>query len=147
MSDKDIYILGISAFYHDSAAAVVVDGDKLGHAALELPQVIRAARDRWGNDVLAADNPATLDRRAIAQRVFRPDEIGKADLAYWESVTHPQIGSQILAELEKLRRNMGWPALAPGCFDALRAVAGAAASTLRPDSGEDDGLVSNTKGH
>ena len=82
--------------------AVVLDGDKLGHAVLELPAVIQAARQRWGDEVLAAHEPPALDRGAIASRVFRPDEIGKADLEYWESVMHPQIGLQIESKLDKL---------------------------------------------
>ncbi len=51
----------------------VVDCDKLGHAALGMPEVVRELRKRWGLEILNANG--SPNRRAIAAIVFeRPDE-------------------------------------------------------------------------
>jgi dephospho-CoA kinase len=82
--------------------AHVIDGDKLGHQVLELPVVVQAAVDHWGPEAVGGNGQ--LDRRFVAQRVFKPSEKGKSDLEFWEGVTHPQITTileQLLSELPK----------------------------------------------
>jgi dephospho-CoA kinase len=64
----------------------VIDCDKLGHVALELPEVKEKLRSRWGEAVFTADG--TVSRRAVAGVVF-----GTAGEREWlESVVFPQIG-------------------------------------------------------
>ena len=65
------------------------DADRAGHRALEDPQVVAAAVSRWGREVL--DEHGAIRRPAVAQRVFRPDPAGRADLEFLESQTHPLI--------------------------------------------------------
>ena len=61
-----------------SLGAEVIDADRLGHEVLDDPEVIAAAIDRWGNEIL--DQAGRLDRRAIAAHVFPTGD---------EQVDHP----------------------------------------------------------
>ena len=64
----------------------VIDCDKLGHAALEQPEVKNKLRARWGDAVFNAD--ATVNRRAVAGVVF-----GTPGEREWlEGVVFPVIG-------------------------------------------------------
>ncbi len=70
--------------------AEVLDADQIGHHALaEDPAVQESLRRRWGPEVFASDG--NVDRKAVAKRVFRPDEAGDADRKFLESLLHPQI--------------------------------------------------------
>ncbi len=85
---------GIGAGKSAAAAAMarrgglVVDGDRLGHAALELPEVKQLLVARWGEAVLKPDG--TANRRAIAGIVFNDP----AELKVLEGMVFPYIGQQ-----------------------------------------------------
>ena len=65
----------------------VIDCDKLGHVALEQPDVKEKLRERWGERMLASDG--TVHRRAVAGVVFNtPDE-----RRWLEGVVFPVIGT------------------------------------------------------
>ena len=69
-----------------------VDCDRLGHEALELPEVIEQLLTRWGTRILHADG--TANRKAIGGIVFADP----TERTFLESVVFPAIG--ILARRE-----------------------------------------------
>lgn len=73
----------------------VVDCDKLGHVALEVPGVKRQLVERWGERILHSDGAA--NRRAIAGIVFDTP----SERAWLESVVFPVIGGLATAEIGK----------------------------------------------
>jgi dephospho-CoA kinase len=72
-----------------------VDCDKLGHVALEVPDVKRELTERWGGRVLNPDG--TANRRAIAGIVF--DTPGERE--WLEGVVFPVIGGLATAGIRK----------------------------------------------
>jgi dephospho-CoA kinase len=90
---------GIGAGKSAAAAAMarrggrVVDGDRLGHEALELSDVKRQLVERWGERVLKPNGAA--NRRAIAGIVF--DE--PAELKALEAMVFPHIGRRARDEI------------------------------------------------
>lgn len=79
--------------------AVVVHADQLGHEVLTEPEVIAAARERWGEEVL--DAAGQLRREAIAARVFAPPPAGPAEKRFLERLTHPRIGRRVEAAIDQ----------------------------------------------
>lgn len=77
--------------------AVVVDADRIGHEVLEDEEVKQLIRNRWGEGVLYADG--RVDRKALASRVFRRTQSGKAALAELEEITHPRISCKLIEKL------------------------------------------------
>jgi dephospho-CoA kinase len=90
---------GIGAGKSAAAAAMarrggrVVDGDRLGHEALELPDVKRQLVERWGKRVLKPNGAA--NRRAIAGIVF--DDA--TELKALEGMVFPHIGRRAREEI------------------------------------------------
>ena len=90
---------GIGAGKSAAAAAMarrggrVVDGDRLGHQALELPDVKRQLVERWGKRVLKPNGAA--NRRAIAGIVFDDP----AELKALEAMVFPHIGHRARDEI------------------------------------------------
>lgn len=90
---------GIGAGKSAAAAAMarrggrVVDGDRLGHEALELPDVKRQLVERWGDRVLKPNGAA--NRRAIAGIVF-DDPV---ELKALEAMVFPHIGRRAREEI------------------------------------------------
>lgn len=64
----------------------VIDCDKLGHLALEQPDVKQKLRERWGGAVFNPDD--SVNRRAVAGVVFGTP----AEREWLESVVFPEIG-------------------------------------------------------
>ena len=64
----------------------VIDCDKLGHVALEQPEVKEKLRERWGDAVFNPDGG--VNRRAVAGVVFGTP----AEREWLESVVFPEIG-------------------------------------------------------
>ena len=85
--------------------AVIIDGDRLGHQVLKHPDVIQAARDRWGAAVVTADG--AIDRAAVARRVFGGDADATRELAYWEACTHPRITRRLKQRMAELSQQNG----------------------------------------
>ncbi|MDZ7616180.1 MAG: dephospho-CoA kinase [Patescibacteria group bacterium] len=69
--------------------AGVVDADRLGHAALDEPEVRAALSVRWGGGVFLPDG--TVHRKRVAEIVFDPAEEGAIERAFLERVVHPWI--------------------------------------------------------
>jgi dephospho-CoA kinase len=78
--------------------AVVLDADRAGHEALRLPEIEAAARQRWGNAVFGRDGH--IDRPLLARIVFTPSPEGSRERKYLESLTHPEIGRRLQAQVE-----------------------------------------------
>jgi dephospho-CoA kinase len=74
--------------------ARTLDADKIGHAVLaEDAEVRQAIVGRWGPGVVAADG--SIDRKAVAQRVFAPGDAGGAELEFLEELLHPRIRQRL----------------------------------------------------
>lgn len=92
---------GIGAGKSAAAAAMarrggaVIDADRLGHAALEQPEVRRQLVARWGERVLKPDGSA--NRRAIAGIVFN----NPPELRALEGMVFPYIGRRAREEIVK----------------------------------------------
>jgi dephospho-CoA kinase len=81
--------------------AGLLDADRAGHAVLnEDPAVRKAVVDRWGTGILAADG--SIDRAAIAKRVFGNSTAERENLEFLESLLHPRIGKKLEAEGRRL---------------------------------------------
>jgi dephospho-CoA kinase len=78
--------------------AVVLDADRAGHETLRLPEIIAAAKARWGEGVLDPDGQ--INRLQLAKIVFAPPPAGAEERRYLESLTHPEIGRRLAAEAE-----------------------------------------------
>jgi dephospho-CoA kinase len=87
----------------------VIDCDKLGHLALELPEVKEELRAQWGDGVFNPDG--TVNRRAVAGVVFGTP----AEREWLESVVFPEIGR--LAD-ERIRAADADPAVRFSVLDA-----------------------------
>jgi len=75
--------------------AVVLEGDRLGHAVLERPEVAAAVRARFGPDC-AADG--RVDRAALGRRVFGDAE----ELSALDAITHGPLCALMEQELAPL---------------------------------------------
>ena len=70
--------------------AGLLDADRAGHAVLaEDDDVRNALRQRWGDAVFAPDG--SVDRAAVAERVFAEGDEARADREFLEGLTHPRI--------------------------------------------------------
>lgn len=67
----------------------IIDADKLGHQALELPNVKEKLRHRFGDEIFDADG--NVIRARLAKRVFGEDSATRAARADLEAITHPEI--------------------------------------------------------
>lgn len=81
--------------------AVVLDADRHAHAVLADPEVVQRLAERWGDEVVATDG--TLNRPAVAKRVFGDSEAAVADREFLESLVHPRVRQALRAELETAR--------------------------------------------
>jgi dephospho-CoA kinase len=80
--------------------AGVLDADRAGHAVLaEDADVQDALRQRWGDAVFAADG--SIDRAAVAERVFAEGQAGEAEREFLEALVHPRIGRRLEAAKER----------------------------------------------
>ena len=78
--------------------ALILNADRAGHEALRLPEIEAAARQRWGNEVF--DGDGHIDRSKLAKIVFAPPSDGPRERKYLESLTHPEIGRRLAAQVE-----------------------------------------------
>lgn len=87
--------------------AGVLDADRAGHEVLRMPEVERAARERWGEAVFGPDGH--IDRPKLAAIVFAPPPKGPEERRFLEELTHPRIG-RVLEEEAKGLAAAGFPA-------------------------------------
>ncbi len=81
--------------------ALVVDADKLGHEALEQPEIRQKVLDRWGKRGNLLKPDGRLDRRAIAGIVFN----NPAERSALEVMVFPDIGRRALEEIESAQQD------------------------------------------
>lgn len=80
--------------------AALLDADRTGHAVLEQDADVRqTVLGRWGNAILAPD--ASIDRAAIAERIFAQTEAGAADRKFLEDLLHPRIRRRLNQERDQ----------------------------------------------
>jgi dephospho-CoA kinase len=79
--------------------AGVLDADAAGHAALRLPAVEAAARQRWGGRVFGPDG--RIDRARLAEVVFAPTAAAAAERAFLEQLTHPEIARLLARQTDQ----------------------------------------------
>ena len=80
--------------------AGVLDADRAGHEALQLPRIEAAARKRWGRRIFGPDG--RIDRPRLAEIVFADPPEGTREREYLEQLTHPEIGRLLRREAERL---------------------------------------------
>jgi dephospho-CoA kinase len=76
--------------------AGLLDADRAGHAVLADDDVMSALRERWGAAVFAADG--SVNRAAVADRVFGRSETEAADRQFLEDLLHLRIRRRLEAE-------------------------------------------------
>jgi len=82
---------------------VVLDADGAGHEVLELPEVRDALGARWGLDIF--DSEGRVDRRAVARKVFDPQDVDRIELHFLEEITHPLIRDRLQARIDSVRKH------------------------------------------
>ncbi|MDB5388277.1 MAG: Dephospho-CoA kinase [Planctomycetaceae bacterium] len=88
---------------------VIVDADVVGHRLLLRPEIRQRIRERFGDEVFAADG--SIQRRSLAKMVFgdSPEQVrSKADL---EAIVHPPLAAELQQQITA--------AQAAGCADAI----------------------------
>ena len=80
--------------------ATVLSADEIGHQILREPEILKAAEERWGSDVI--DPNGEIDRQRLATIVFS-EKGSREELRFLEQLTHPRIKSHCLAEINRLR--------------------------------------------
>jgi len=77
-----------------------LDCDQVAHQVLQLPEVVRAIRQRWGDRVL--DPSGQVDRQQVAKIVFAPTSEGRKERKFLEQLTHPLIADRITQQRDQL---------------------------------------------
>jgi dephospho-CoA kinase len=86
----------------------ILDADRAGHETLRLSHVVKAARNRWGEKVLAPNGQ--IDRNRLAEIVFTPGEEAERERKYLEGLTHPEIAFRLMLEANRMTAS-GVPAV------------------------------------
>jgi dephospho-CoA kinase len=89
--------------------AIVLDADKTGHEVLEESAIQEAIRRTWGDDVFSPEG--SVNRTAMARRVFASPPDGPRELAQLEQITHPRIGARLKEQIEQLASQGDVPAV------------------------------------
>jgi dephospho-CoA kinase len=77
----------------------VIDADRIGHEVLKIPEVKAQMVAEWGPGILKSDGE--INRRAVAEIVFRPDGDERAHHRLTE-IGRPFLWTRVRQELEKL---------------------------------------------
>jgi dephospho-CoA kinase len=85
--------------------ATVLDADRVGHAVLREPEVIRQLHERWGAKVL--DSAGQIIRREVARIVFAPGK--ESERVFLEQLTHPRIRQRLMQELAEAQASPSSP--------------------------------------
>ncbi|MGE3314605.1 MAG: dephospho-CoA kinase [Planctomycetaceae bacterium] len=83
----------------DSGRFAVINGDDLGHQALNNTLVRFGIRKHFGDSVF--DETGSVNRAALGRRVFGPEEQNRLDKLALEKIVHPYIREGIVQEIEK----------------------------------------------
>lgn len=80
--------------------AEILDADSIGHAVLDLPEIISEVQQMWPKVKLV---DGRIDRKSLAHIVFR-DTDHQLHLLQLERITHPLIGQRIDQRLTELKQ-------------------------------------------
>ena len=75
--------------------ALVLDGDRAGHAVLRESDVIATLKSRWGDSIL--DSAGQISRREVAKIVFAAGN--QAEKEFLEQLAHPRIQMRLQQEM------------------------------------------------
>ena len=75
--------------------ALVLDGDRAGHAVLRESDVIATLKNRWGDKIL--DSAGQISRKEVAKIVFAAGN--QAEKEFLEQLTHPRIQMRLQQEM------------------------------------------------
>lgn len=75
--------------------ALVIDVDRLGHQALNAPQVVETLCARFGSEILGKDGK--ILRKILGEKVFSSEEA----LAFLEDTVHPAMVALVRAQIEQ----------------------------------------------
>lgn len=81
--------------------AALIDGDAAGHRALSDPFILEQLRRHFGDQILNPDK--SINRSALAQRVFGPTSEHEQARRALEQWTHPRIRAEIETTIEQAR--------------------------------------------
>ena len=84
----------LSRFFEEWGA-ILVDADRIGHAVIERPQVRRALKAAFGDEIEGPDG--NLDRRELGRRAFA-DEAGRERL---NQIVHPPLEVDLWKQVER----------------------------------------------
>lgn len=79
---------------------VAIDADRLGHRALERPEIIQQLRVAFGDDILNAQGK--IERSLLAHRVFGDSPVHEANRHRLEQIVHPEIQREIERQIAEL---------------------------------------------
>lgn len=95
------------ASHFQKLGACVLDGDRIGHDVLQMSSIQDQLLKRWGDRV--QNDEGGLDRAAIAGIVFAEGDQAAQELAFLETLTHPEIGQRISVRLDQIKRVNRFP--------------------------------------
>jgi dephospho-CoA kinase len=94
--------------YLRQLGAAVLDGDRAGHDVLREPEIIAAARARWGPAIIDPDGQ--IIRAELADIVFGATAEAEEELRFLEEMTHPRIRAKLQQQVQRLAEDGGFPA-------------------------------------
>ena len=80
----------------------IIDGDRLGHSALNKSSIQQLIRNRFGDSVFAIDG--SVDRKRLAALVFGLDDIAQSAKSDLEAILHPEIRKGIENQIAQAKR-------------------------------------------
>lgn len=84
----------VCSYLQKEYGAVMIDADKVGHAVLQEPSMIRSLTGQFGESILSGDRQS-IDRKALGRIVFADPE----KLLLLNSLTHPRICERIREQI------------------------------------------------
>jgi dephospho-CoA kinase len=82
--------------------AGVLDADRSGHEVLRMESIEAAARERWGDEIFAADGH--IDRSRLARIVFADSPTGPREREFLEKLTHPEIAKLLDRQVQNMAK-------------------------------------------
>ncbi|MDZ4656053.1 MAG: dephospho-CoA kinase [Bythopirellula sp.] len=81
--------------------AVVLNADEAAHRVINYPEVKQLLSERWGQEILLPNGE--VNRKAVAGRVFSPDQTGTEEREFLENLLHSRIRAEFETELENCK--------------------------------------------
>lgn len=77
--------------------ATWINADTIAHEVLTRPEIIATLVSHFGGEICSPDG--TIDRRALASRVFVAGQQRSAELGFLESIVHPPTHAEIMRQM------------------------------------------------